>query len=255
MTIYQDQHGNRVEADLSADPVKFWGQGGGFERWCTRALFDECFSVAPDPTFRAAAASADWLTDPDDPEARVYLACLSDDERWNGCAMPYFERAAVNRLCKLVPNVRWADNAVDVLVQDDDAEPEKGVPAGWYKVIPCLIAGVLAWPVGAGSWTWNACVVIPTLDETIARMKAEVLADLADAMTPRTINSFADLHDYCDANCYGGFCEDEFNDALLGHFGGRDTDGGWPQAMHDYINAAQDAIDAWIKAGGHRENP
>lgn len=53
---------------------------------------------------------------------------------------------------------------------------------------------------------------------------------------PSSVASFSELHDYVDANEYGGLCED------------------W--AMEgDYIafgNAVQDAVDAWIRAGGVR---
>ena len=38
-------------------------------------------------------------------------------------------------------------------------------------------------------------------------------------------------------------------DALIAHFGGRDGHGGMPQGMLDYINAAQEAIDKWLKNG------
>jgi len=67
----------------------------------------------------------------------------------------------------------------------------------------------------------------------VERMKREVLADVRKGVVPVTCKSFSALHDYVDANCYGGFCEEGFDETKV-----------------DEINAAQAAIDLWIKAGG-----
>jgi hypothetical protein len=95
---------------------------------------------------------------------------------------------------------------------------------------------------------------IPTLEQTIERMKNEVREYVADGIIPPTVESFGDLHDYIDANCLGGFCEDEVADAMIEHFGGRDPiNEGMPDAFIDYMNSAQNAVHAWIAEGGHRE--
>lgn len=103
---------------------------------------------------------------------------------------------------------------------------------------------------------------VPTLAQTIARMKREILTDQFvgrfKARGHRTgkITGFSDLHDYVDANEYGGFCDDEVADALIEHFGGRGLlDESLPDAYLDFMNAAQSAIDAWIKAGGLKVKP
>ena len=67
----------------------------------------------------------------------------------------------------------------------------------------------------------------------IERMKREILGDVRKGVVPVSCVSFSELHDYVDANCYGGFCDDGFDTTKV-----------------DAINAAQDAIDLWIKAGG-----
>lgn len=96
---------------------------------------------------------------------------------------------------------------------------------------------------------------IITLEATITRMKAEVLRDIAIGVVPNDASSFAELHDYVDANYYGGFCEDEVADALIAQFGGRDADEGMPQGMPqgmvDFMNAAQDAVHEWLQLGDH----
>lgn len=90
---------------------------------------------------------------------------------------------------------------------------------------------------------------IPTLDQSVTQIKAEVLADIAAGTVPGTVGTFADLHDFVDANCYGGFCDDAQHEAMIDHFGGRDDDEGMPAAMVAHLNAAQNAIDAWLRAG------
>ena len=67
----------------------------------------------------------------------------------------------------------------------------------------------------------------------VERMKREILADVRKGVVPVTCKSFSELHDYVDANCYGGFCEEGFDETKV-----------------DAVNAAQNAVDLWIKAGG-----
>ena len=68
---------------------------------------------------------------------------------------------------------------------------------------------------------------------------------------PVNVADFSELNDYCDANVLGGFCDDGgITDQLIEAHGGRDSDEGMPQGVLDFMNAAQDAVDAWIKAGG-----
>ena len=93
-------------------------------------------------------------------------------------------------------------------------------------------------------------ITAPTLDESIERMKQEIIEDVKAGRVPADCPSFSALHDYVDANCYGGFCEDDVMQSLLDHFGGRDENEGMPDDLMDYLNAAQDAIDRWIKEGG-----
>lgn len=92
------------------------------------------------------------------------------------------------------------------------------------------------------------------LENLIAQMKEEILDDVrrgfVPGFVPRNCVSFGELHDYRDANCYGGLCDDEVFDALVEQFGGRDEDEGMPDGMLNLINAAQDAVDEWIKQGG-----
>jgi len=85
------------------------------------------------------------------------------------------------------------------------------------------------------------------IDSKTEQIKKEVLADIISGIVPTTVNSFSELHDYVDANCYGSFCEDEYFEFLIQNFGGRDENEGMPQGMLDFMNQVQDNIDSWLK--------
>ena len=72
---------------------------------------------------------------------------------------------------------------------------------------------------------------------------------------PPTVKCFGDLDDHVDANEYGGFCVDEYADLLIELFGGRDEHEGMPQALIDFIDEAQEAIDDWMTAEPLPEAP
>lgn len=94
----------------------------------------------------------------------------------------------------------------------------------------------------------KAVVTVPSLDETIARMKSEILADVKAGLVPADCKSFSALHDYVDANKYGGFCDDNFLTKLW-NFHGSYSDDGCPEEVHEFTNNAQMAIDEWLGQG------
>ncbi|MDO8813699.1 MAG: hypothetical protein Q7J38_16960 [Gallionella sp.] len=94
---------------------------------------------------------------------------------------------------------------------------------------------------------------IRTLDESIECMKQEIIEDIKIGRVPVDCPSFSALHDYVDANCYGGFCEDDVMQTLTDHFGGIDENTGMPDALISYLNDAQSSIDRWIKTGGIKQ--
>ena len=84
------------------------------------------------------------------------------------------------------------------------------------------------------------------IEHAIERSKVEILEDMSSGIVPTTVSSFSELHDYVDANEYGGLCEagswwciaDDSvglieSDTHLLHF--------------DQSVAVQDAVDAWLK--------
>lgn len=90
----------------------------------------------------------------------------------------------------------------------------------------------------------NKALDLPTLVQAI---KQDVLRRMHAGQIPRDSASFSVLHDYCDANCLGGLCEDPIFDALTAKHGGSDKGEGMPQGMLDLINAAQTEVDNWLR--------
>jgi hypothetical protein len=88
------------------------------------------------------------------------------------------------------------------------------------------------------SGVWPAAIAEPereTAETLIERGKAEIRAHVAAGIVPATVTSFSDLHDYVDANCYAGLCDDALYDLL------RDS---------DVPSEVQDALHYWIVSGG-----
>ncbi len=69
--------------------------------------------------------------------------------------------------------------------------------------------------------------------EAIAVGKAEILADIATGTVPATVASFSELHDYVDANGYGGL----FDRPICGEVGLAEA------------NKVIEALNAWLVAG------
>lgn len=89
----------------------------------------------------------------------------------------------------------------------------------------------------------------PNIEEVVARMTQEVMADVYNGRVPFDVKNFSELHDFVDANCYGGFCDDAIADPMIEAFGGRNPDGDMPDAAVAFFNEAQDRLSNWLVAG------
>jgi hypothetical protein len=72
-----------------------------------------------------------------------------------------------------------------------------------------------------------------TVELCVERGKREILADIANGTVPATVASFTQLHDYVDANYYGGA-----------------FDKGGPSTDWDGWNETQIRLNAWLEGGG-----
>lgn len=98
------------------------------------------------------------------------------------------------------------------------------------------------------------------IGQRVTRAKAEVLAAVGlqqpfytrGKVVPFDISGFSDLHDYCDANCLGGMCEDgtwEEGDRLFPDPETPSDDSAWIKAC----NIIMDAVHLWIVNGTMRQ--
>ena len=78
---------------------------------------------------------------------------------------------------------------------------------------------------------WNT-----KMDAAVKLAKAEVLRDIYAGIVPSTLKSFAELHDFVDANGYGGAFDESPSES--------ETD-----SFCVFWNRVQDAVDVWLKAG------
>ena len=78
------------------------------------------------------------------------------------------------------------------------------------------------------------------LRQAITQAKTEINEDIARGIVPGDVAGFSALHDYVDANCYGGLCDE--------------GDEGVARVLNyaDWIafsNDMQDVVHAWLAAG------
>ena len=88
-----------------------------------------------------------------------------------------------------------------------------------------------------------------TAEEMAERMKLEILADVRIGCVPATVKSFSELHDYVDANLYGG-TEELLLEIEAVTPADADAENCALTKLCALCNPAMDLVDAWIKAGG-----
>ena len=76
------------------------------------------------------------------------------------------------------------------------------------------------------------------MDATVERMKAEIRHDVSKGLVPPTVATFSELHDYVDANEYGGLCEDDCPDEF-----------DFSRAGLARINTMTGRVDEWLRGG------
>ncbi len=84
-----------------------------------------------------------------------------------------------------------------------------------------------------------------TAEEMAERMKREILADIGAGVVPDSVKDYSELHDYVDANCYGGSEEllEEFDEQFAS------TEEGHRMALDavaDLMNPAMEMINQWL---------
>ena len=99
------------------------------------------------------------------------------------------------------------------------------------------------------------------IDAAVSRAQSEIMADIASGTVPAAVKNFAALHDYVDANCYAGCCDessgkdlqglDLWNSVFPGNAGDDDDEVLGSKATLDAINEMQSRLDQWLASGAH----
>lgn len=76
----------------------------------------------------------------------------------------------------------------------------------------------------------------PDITTAVDRAKREITDDIAAGRVPADVGSFSELHDYVDANEYGGLTEWDLDDLA--------TEQGLA-----FADRVQTEVDAWIRGG------
>lgn len=160
----------------------------------------------------------------------TFPAYVLQGARWNGWALPYFTKDVAqqvmdwtNKLAGEDPEAwaaaRWDDDNI-VLSYADDPEYSRIEPNEHGR-----------YGIGARAWCWSEKPYTPEkLDQLVARVQQEINEDINGGVVPSTVQSFSELHDYVDANTYGGLCDD-------------DSD-----APTELIIDMQERVDRWLSA-------
>lgn len=85
-------------------------------------------------------------------------------------------------------------------------------------------------------------------DKLVAHCKAEILQLIEADVVPAKLKNFGELHDHCDANEVGHFCEDAFNDWLCEQLR-KPGEEDMPQALVELVDAVQNDLNTWIESG------
>ena len=80
------------------------------------------------------------------------------------------------------------------------------------------------------------------------KAKNEILQDIENGIVPAHVSSFSELHDYVDANEYGGLCEDAYwclpDDATEAEIEAND---GVFLLHQNESEAVQNAVNLWLE--------
>ena len=114
-----------------------------------------------------------------------------------------------------------------------------------YIAVMAMLGLTRTTPAKASEVPGNV-VLVPTLPDLILAMKQDVLNLMKVGRIPTETNTFARLHDFCEANGLGGLLDAELFHAMIAKFGGRVENQELPRGMLYLIDSAQDGVNAWL---------
>ena len=87
-----------------------------------------------------------------------------------------------------------------------------------------------------------------TPQEMAEKMKVEIVSDMRSGIVPNSVRTFSQLHDYVDANCYGG--SEALLDELDSHAANDADHTSALNVLCDLMNPAMEIVNEWLAAGG-----
>lgn len=186
----------------------------------------------------------------------VGFPAVAYGEAWNGWVTPVVSREVLTAL--VARNTFLRSSGLPDLDQwgwtDDKTVRVVAFDAEWSDddhATHLLPNAAGDYDLGTLGYTWDvipedARVVRSVVDEgrvrearvreIVERIKTEVIADMDRGVVPAYPLSFSELHDYVDANTYGGLTEDNADFARP-----------WVDGEMDDLNRIQDTVDQWLK--------
>lgn len=148
---YIDADGHEIEIDhWSETHVSFFPQGGGFGMRMPVEDFKKRYQPAPDAPrpYAPIKVAFDWM------DQNVSFDALSNGDRWNGWAKPYFTREVGLELCKIIPGLTYDEIRDSFKHEDDDGLAED---ADYFDSVQILVDGKerSLYGIGWGCWTWD----------------------------------------------------------------------------------------------------
>jgi len=147
------------------------------------------------------------------------------------------------------------------LIREGELAIFRGLPKDNRRILTARVqssfqTGVTVHVAGGLRWLRHAELLYTDVGKTADMIKLEIRADMIAGTVPESVRSFSELHDYVDANAYGGFCDDVIFDALIVKFGGcaddefdTNADYDLPVPMWEFMDDVQNDVNVWLAAG------
>lgn len=253
---YQDRNGNPVTvSEVSEEKVSFFPKGGGFGYQVSRSLFLSEFEPYTSSGYSAAFFEIDT-------EGRKWFGYGDPTDLWNGWHKPVFPLETIIKMAEDEGNGVKYDETNDTVTVDYDPTNEIGYSDDerftTYEAQTIVVDGkkIKVWTIGEG-WVWDRVEIVeaPTFEEAVESIKDAIFCMVFEDRwrnskgepIPLKLDSFAKLHDYCDANMLGVFADEEKFDAMVRKYGGRTDDDTFPEGFVRFVDEVQAAVDAWLK--------
>lgn len=93
--------------------------------------------------------------------------------------------------------------------------------------------------------------ILPIVAEVVEEMQREIRSCVQEGYIPEKVRSFAELHDYVEANMLGSETLEYYFPEPRGIQDTEEAREEWLNQTTEVLNPAQSAVSRWLAAGGH----